>query len=170
MKHINKLLALGLAILFMVVVCFACQHQTTTPESTDVQVLDSAQVEMVLANAVKVEEMGKPMVTKNDNWVLTTKYFKVTVALDKDNHIIENPNGDQNQNMARRTGNGTAVVSIGCEFSCQRHEDSEGCALGGCESDQHGHCSIASCGTCITTLKCRPIKSGFGFGGSRIMF
>jgi hypothetical protein len=170
MKNNNRLPALWVILLSFIFVNVGCKPQTTTSENIEVQVYDSTQVEVVLANALKVEEMGKPMITKNDSWILTTKYYKVTVALDKDNHLIQDPNGKKNESIARNSSVGTCVVSIGCEMSCQRHDATEGCIILGCESNQKGRCSPGSCGTCMTSLKCRPIKSGLGIGGGKIMF
>ena len=170
MKYNNRLLTLWLTLLTIVFVNVGCKPHGTTSDNIEVQVYDSTQVEVFFANALKIEEMGTPMVTKNDSWILTTKYYKVTVALDKDNHVIQDPNGKKNESIARNTNVGTCVVSIGCEMSCQRHNETEGCIITGCESNLRGRCSPGSCGTCMTTLKCRPIKSGIGIGGGKIMF
>ena len=170
MKNNNRFLALCVTILSIVFLNIGCKQQPTTTENVEVHVYDSTQVDVILDNALKIEDVGTPVITKGDFWVLTTKTYKVTVALDKDNHLIMDPNGKNNDTMARQTGIGTCVVSIGCEMSCQRHEDNEGCAISGCESNQQGRCSAGSCGTCMTTLKCRSIRSGFGMGGGLIMF
>ncbi len=176
MKHFRKLLSA--ILLTLCFIHFGCNQKSM--EMGEMIIYSPSEISTLFDNALKVDTIGEPIVkmirTFDDSThdsistTLTSQYYMIYVARDKDNHLIPKDRVEPTQIAAMlRLGGGIGVLTS-CGYACKRAASVDLCpGLSGCVPTGCG-CTPPNCGgSCTLSQDCTGTFSGFGFGSRVIL-